>query len=345
MKKSEKSRLSYLRQSKKSKIKKIDIFLSIQKCQFQIEHQRTKMLFIICLLFTLSLAHEENRDDSVMWEYKDPRWDTKIPNWWEANFVPPSGPSEEKRREFWDKQGQEFLGRKIEKKFNKNKAKNLVIFIGDGMGLSTQMAARVYLGNEKTELSFEKFPYSGLSKTYCINYQVADSACTATAILTGVKNNFNVLSLTGDVSVRNCTAQRDNSTHIESIFKYAQDDDKMTGIVTNTRITHATPAAAYSKSSSRYWETNEGVPDGCDDIAHQLIHGDIGSKIDVVLGGGRRSFYSNTFVDENSERGSRTDKRNLIEEYKQKHNARGTKTSFVQNRVRFLIKIKKSFLS
>lgn len=288
---------------------------------------------------TLASAHDEPHERNVQWEYDDPRWYAKIPNWWdEENFEPPSGPNEEKQREFWVNQGQDFLAKKIKMKLNTNTAKNIIIFIGDGMGISTQMAARAYKGDEKSELSFEKFPFSGLSKTYCTNYQVSDSACTATAILSGIKNNFNVLSLTGEVTVRNCTAQRDNKTHIESIFKYAQDYGKATGLVTTTRITHATPAAVYAKAASRYWETNQGVPEGCYDIAHQLIHGDIGSKLDIALGGGRRSFYSNTFVDENFERGLRTDGRNLIEEFRQRQKAEGRNASFVQTRVRQRIK-------
>lgn len=296
-----------------------------------------RKVFIICITIVVVLAHEEFENRNIQWEYDDPRWVSEIPNWWEPeSFVPPIGPTEEKSRTFWVKQGQDFLADKIEKKLNTNKARNLVIFIGDGMGISTQMAARAYMGDDSTELSFEKFPYSGLSKTYCINYRVSDSACTATAILSGIKNNFNVLSLTGDVNIRDCKAQRNNNTHIESIFKYAQDDDRSTGFVTTTRITHATPAAVYAKSASRYWEINEGVPEGCDDIAHQLIHGDVGSKLDIILGGGRRAFFPNTFVNENNERGDRTDNRNLINEFKLKHMAQGKNASFIQNRVRII---------
>ncbi|CRK92138.1 CLUMA_CG005740, isoform A [Clunio marinus] len=268
------------------------------------------------------------------WEFDDPRWYEKIPNWWDEKiFVPPNGPEKEKQRKFWVDHGQNLLKKKIiNTKLNMNKVKNLVIFIGDGMGISTQMATRAYIGDVRSELSFEKFPFSGMSKTYCINYQVSDSACTATAILSGIKNNFNVLGLTGDVNLRNCTAQQDKSKHVDSIFKYAQDAGLSTGFVTNTRITHATLAAVYAKSASRYWESNEGVPDGCHDIAHQLIHGEIGSKLDVIMGGGRRSFLPNTNVNQNSERGFRTDNRNLIDEYKENQRKQFKRFSYVQNR-------------
>lgn len=212
----------------------------------------------------------------LQWDADDPRWDSEIPKWWdEANFIPPSGPVEEKSAQFWINQGQSLLHKKLNSQQNLNKAKNLVIFIGDGMGISTQMATRSYVSDENSELSFEKFPYSGLAKTYCVNYQVPDSACTATAILSGIKNNFNVVSLTADLNVRNCTAQQDKRTHVDSIFKYAQDAGKSTGFITTTRVTHATPAAVYAKSASRYWEFNEEAPSGCDDIAYQMIHGEI----------------------------------------------------------------------
>lgn len=79
-------------------------------------------------------------------------------------------------------------------------------------------------------------------QTYCVNYQVPDSSCTATAFLSGIKTNFGVLSMSANVPLRNCSAEHDETNHVDSIFKFAQDAGKATGIVTNTRITHATPA-------------------------------------------------------------------------------------------------------
>lgn len=294
-----------------------------------------KKFFALIAFGLISLAFgDEEATQNVQWDYDDERWETKVPNWWdEPNFVPPSGPAEEKSREFWVKQGQNLLNEKINRKRNLNKAKNLVIMIGDGMGLSTQMAARAYMGNERSELSFEKFPHSGLSKTYCINYQVPDSSCTATAILTGIKNNFYVISLTGDVPLMDCNAQRDPNNHVESIFKYAQDAGKATGFVTTTRVTHATLAAVYAHSANRNWESNADTPHGCPDIAQQLIHGTVGAKLDVIMGGGARSFLPETFVSEQLGRGWRTDNRSLINEYQELHRANNQRAAFVQNRV------------
>jgi alkaline phosphatase len=255
---------------------------------------------------------------NVEWGADDPRWVTKIPNWWdEKNFVPPVGPVEERSKKFWIDQGQSLLKKKLSQKLNLNKAKNLVIFIGDGMGLGTLMATRSYMNDVNTQLSFENFPHTGLSKTYCINYQVPDSACTATAILSGVKSNFGTIGLSGAVNLRECLKQQDNSTHVDTIFKYAQIAGKATGVITTTRVTHATPAAAYAHTSSRYWESNENAPEGCDDIAYQLIHGEVGSKFDVVMGGGKRHFLPNT-----TSEGLRTDGRNLIDDFRSKNNDR-----------------------
>lgn len=76
----------------------------------------------------------------------------------------PLGPQDENSREFWQASGQHILRETLEKHMNKKAAKNLVIFIADGMSIPTQMATRMYMGGEEKVLSFETFPYVGLSK-------------------------------------------------------------------------------------------------------------------------------------------------------------------------------------
>lgn len=268
-----------------------------------------KMKFVFMMVLMFISVNSVN----IQWPPDDPRWND-IPNCWDhVNFVPPRPPEKETNQEFWRSQGQSKLKAKLSQKFNFGKAKNLVIFIGDGMGISTQSATRSYLGDDSTELSFEKFPFTGLSKTYCTNYKTGDSACTATAILGGIKINYEVLNLDARVNLRNCSAQLDETTHVDPlVFKYARDYKKSTGFVTTTRITHATVAAAYAQSASRYWESN--APNGCQDIAYQLIHGQVGSTIDVVLGGGRQNFIPNT-VSVNDQFGSRIDGKNLLKDF------------------------------
>jgi alkaline phosphatase len=131
----------------------------------------------------------------------------------------------------------------MHKKFSSKAAKNLIIVIADGMSIATQTATRAYLGNEEINLSFEEFPYVGLSKTYCVNYQVSDSACTATALLSGIKTNFGVLSMNANVPLDNCSSESSSPDNgVDSIFKHAQLAGKATAIVTNTKITDATVA-------------------------------------------------------------------------------------------------------
>lgn len=97
---------------------------------------------------------------------------------------------EEIEPEFWQNSAQDFLREKLNYPKNTNIAKNVVLFLGDGMSITTIAATRMLLGGEEVQLSFEKFPYTGLLKTYCIDSQVPDSACTSTAYLTGVKVRF-----------------------------------------------------------------------------------------------------------------------------------------------------------
>lgn len=84
---------------------------------------------------------------------------TKIPG-----FTQPPRPPDEKSRHFWQLSGQQILKEQLEKPMNKNVAKNLIILVADGMSIATQTAARMYLGGEEKVLSFEKFPFIGLSK-------------------------------------------------------------------------------------------------------------------------------------------------------------------------------------
>ena len=72
-------------------------------------------------------------------------------------------------------------------------AKNAILFVGDGMGITTITSARILDGQmkgqsgEENVLSWESFPWSGQVKTYCVDQQGADSAASATAILSGIK--------------------------------------------------------------------------------------------------------------------------------------------------------------
>lgn len=76
----------------------------------------------------------------------------------------------------------QFVDQQIKKKqnLNTNVAKNSILFLGDGMSMPTLAAARIYAGGVEHSLPFEDFPAVAMSKTYCVDHQIGDSACTAT---------------------------------------------------------------------------------------------------------------------------------------------------------------------
>ena len=185
-----------------------------------------------------------------------------------------------------------------------NVARNVILFIGDGMGVSTVTAARIFdgqslgLSGEEHSLIFETFPHVALVKTYNTNQQVPDSAGTATAMMTGIKTRAGVINIGPQALRRNCQAALDNP--LTPLGVTAGERGKSVGIVTTTRLTHATPASVFARTPERDWESDRYLPEsdralGCRDIAYQLTHFDMGGGLDVVLGGGRAEFYGGGF--------------------------------------------------
>lgn len=234
---------------------------------------------------------------------------------------------QEKSADYWLRSGRQALNQALKYNINTQKAKNSIIFIGDGMSLTTITAARILYGQllnrsgEEEQLSFDKLNNVALIKTYNVDQQVPDSAATATAILCGVKTNFYTLGVNANVRLNDTNCQRIQQNHVNSIIKQAIDAGKSTGIITNTRITHATPAAAYAHVSNRRWECDSYVPKNldpaCKDIARQLIEDEPGFKMNVIMGGGRRCFFGSNYQDPGAtgQAGIRQDGRNLIDQW------------------------------
>uniref|UniRef100_A0A1B0CTQ5 Alkaline phosphatase n=2 Tax=Lutzomyia longipalpis TaxID=7200 RepID=A0A1B0CTQ5_LUTLO len=231
------------------------------------------------------------------------------------------GHSWERTSDYWINLGHQHVNERISRSINTNRAKNVIFFIGDGMSIPTLSATRVALGGEEQQLSWEKFPFSGLSKTYCVDSQVADSSCTGTAYWTGVKTNYMTMGVNAQVPLGDCEAALDPSTHTESIAKWAMDAGKSAGIVTTTTVTHASPGAGYAHVADRFWENDNFIrhsgcdPSKIDDIAKQLIHGPVGSRLSVVLGGGRGHMRDTSIPDEEGGTNYRGDSRDLISEW------------------------------
>ncbi|XP_077513613.1 alkaline phosphatase, tissue-nonspecific isozyme-like isoform X2 [Amblyomma americanum] len=223
----------------------------------------------------------------------------------------------EARREYWSRLGKSEIKKKLDLQRNTNRAKNVILFLGDGMGVSTVTAARIFKGQSQNNFSgeesvmfWEQFPHVSLSKTYGLDAQTSDSANSATAYLCGVKANIGTVGVDSTVKAKQC--HNDTAAYVESIMKWAQDAGMWTGIVTTARVTDASPAAAYAHSGYRRWQ--QYVPENCtaQDIAQQLIYGLPGSQIRVIMGGGRKVFLSNKSCDEEGKPGARSDNENLI---------------------------------
>ena len=222
----------------------------------------------------------------------------------------------------WYSQGQSAVAQRVNTPVNINKAKNVILFIADGMGISTITAARIYDGQsrgesgEENSLSFELFPNLALVKTYNTDAQVPDSAGTASAMTTGVKTGIGVISQAAD---QHNKCYGPTKAFPKTIAEIAEAKGLATGVVSTASITHATPAAVYAHSPSRNWEADSGIPAdkrvlGCQDIAQQLVQFSAGDGLDVALGGGKLYFYDKGYG------GKREDGRDLVGEWLQKYN-------------------------
>lgn len=230
-------------------------------------------------------------------------------------------------------------------KIRTQKAKNVILFIGDGMGITTLTAARIFEGQmrgesgEENRLSFEEFPFSALSKTYQVNQQTPDSAPTMSAMITGVKTDEGIISVDQNARYGEYKTVAGNET--KTLFEYAEDAGKSTGVVSTTRLTHATPAACYAHSAARDWESDADILKGSQaaydakfpDIARQLIEFKHGNGLEVALGGGRSKFLPKETVDPEypTRTGERLDKRNLPQEWVTKYK----NSSYVWNKEQF----------
>ena len=203
--------------------------------------------------------------------------------------------------------------------------RGVILFVGDGMGLSTVTAARILDGQNRGEpgeenyLSFEKFPNVALVKTYNVDAQVSDSAGTMTALVTGHKARAGVLSVAPAVVRGDCAGAQGHS--LTTLLEEAEQRGFKTGLVSTARVTHATPAAAYAHAADRGWEYAAAMPaearGKCKDIARQLVEFPHGDGVDVVLGGGRAVFLPATSPDPENENatGQRRDGRDLVAEW------------------------------
>lgn len=212
----------------------------------------------------------------------------------------------------------------------RGRAKNLILFVGDGMSLTTVAAARILEGQqqgqsgEEHRLAWENFPDTALSRTYNTDSQTPDSAGTMSAMATGAKTRLGVLGIGQSAARKDCRAALD--APLLTLWELAASSGMSTGVVTTARVTHATPGATFSHSADRAWENDTDLPAGareagCIDIARQMVESPFGHGPDVLMGGGRREFLPQGAQDPEypDQRGSRGDGRDLVAEWQSRH--------------------------
>ncbi len=243
----------------------------------------------------------------------------------------------------WYRAGREAVAERRAAVANTGRAKNVILFVGDGMGLSTITAARILAGQqagglgEEHWLSFERLPYTALSRTYNTNQQVPESSGTMTALITGVKTRAGSLSVDETVETGDFSAVAEHS--VPTLLEEAEERGLATGVVTNTTLTHATPAACYAHSPARDWESDALLSEsaraaGFPDLARQLVEFAHGDGLEVAFGGGRAFFLGANQRDpeELAAHGARLDERDLTAEWRARH----ADDAYVWNRAQFL---------
>ncbi len=171
--------------------------------------------------------------------------------------------------------------------------KYVFYFIGDGLGASQRQVSEFYLqevtGDKDAKLVLnELIPVVGMNTTYSADSLVTDSAAAGTALATGNKTNNKMISVLPD-----------GKTEPRTLIEEAEANGMATGLVTTTRLTHATPATFAAHNVSRY---------NANEIAEDYLE----SGVDFFAGGGYRYFVPQDWKWGKSKR---EDNRNLIQEF------------------------------
>ncbi len=243
-----------------------------------------------------------------------------------SNGSAPAPSADPRERDPWFAAGRAEIRRSARFVAGEPAARNVILFIGDGMGISTVTAARILEGQrrgrpgEENRLAFETLPQVAFSKTYNTDAQVSDSASTMTAIMAGVKTKTGVLGV--DSRIRRGDASGVAASRVQTLLEEAEDRGLATGVVTTAALTHATPAGCYAHVPLRSWEDDSRMPEsvqkaGFPDIARQLIEFAHGDGLEVALGGGRTHFFPEGTRDpeDPEDAGRRKDGRDLTREW------------------------------
>jgi len=177
------------------------------------------------------------------------------------------------------------LGANLVLDYGTSRVKNILLLIGDGMGLTQVAAARIKALGAEGRLYIERMPVTGLINVHSADKLITDSGAASTALATGYKTRNGMIGVNPE------------GKRLLTILEAARNKGMATGLVVTSTITHATPAAFAAHVKSRYDELT---------IAVQMLE----NKVNVMMGGGRAYFLPKELG------GKRRDGRNLIEEAK-----------------------------
>jgi alkaline phosphatase len=158
----------------------------------------------------------------------------------------------------------------------------IILFIGEGLTPGRLAATRAYVGGADSHLAIDSMTHFALMTNYSNDFATPDQAAAASAIATGEKVNNRAIAVNAD------------GKPLKSILELAHERGRITGLVTNTRLTDSTNAAFYSHPAD---------PTDLDAIALELAQG---GKVDIAMGGGAASFLAKTNA------GRRQDDRDLL---------------------------------
>lgn len=162
--------------------------------------------------------------------------------------------------------------------------KNIILLIGDGMGIGAITAARCAGPGPNGRLMMDSMPVTGFALTHPVDVLVTDSAASGTALATGAKTRNGMIG------------QGPNDARLRSILEAARDMGKSTGVVTTDALTGATPAAFFAHVKNR---------GQADDIAAQVLP----SRMNIAFGGGKSRFIPKT-----DKQDGRDDGRDIMDE-------------------------------
>ncbi len=169
-------------------------------------------------------------------------------------------------------------GIQLQAQVTSEKPLNVILMIGDGMGISQLSSTYYFKEDMEEEPAFSRFKYIGLARTSAGSDPVTQSPAAATAMSTGYKTYNTAVGVDMDTIVR------------ENIVEFLSKKGYMTGVIATSPITDATPAGFYAHQPDRYMQR---------EIAMDLVK----SEIDFFAGGGVKYFMDTTGVDLFAENG------------------------------------------